>query len=159
MRPHVHQELDPFRQAVELGQQPHPSGLERAAQRPLGIAPRHGVGGLVEDIDRPVHGGAVHVEVTGQHAEEVPAAGRVESQICPPQLGGARPGAYLAAPSRQTRLHLDAQPVGILTRQVGARRGADGFAGKSGDIAPGGAQIIDGTVEQRRCRLFFDGGR
>ena len=159
LRPHVHQEFHPFRQAVELGQQTHPAGLKRAAQRPLGMAPRNGVGGLVEDIHRPVHGGAVHVEVTRQHAEEIPAARRIESQICPPQLGGAGPRAYLAAASRQASLHLDAQPVGILTRQVRARRGADGFAGESGDIAPSRAQIFDCTVEQRRSRLFFDGGR
>ncbi len=159
LRPHVHQELDPFRQAVELGQQPHSSGFQRAAQRPLGIPARRRIAGTVEYVDRPVDIGAIHIEVTRQNAEEVAPACRVEAKIRPSQLRRARSGTHLASPAFQTGLHLETEPVGILARQMGTRRGADGLAGEGRYIAPCGPQVLDGTVEQRRRRLFFHGGR
>src|SRR5437763_5759322 len=89
----------------------------------------------------------VGVEFLGQQAQETLAPGLVQRQIAAPERGGTSAGGDLAAAAIEAAQHLLPQPGEIVLRQVRPGRARQHAARRAGDLAPGGAQIGQGSVE------------
>ena len=148
--PQIDQELHAFGQGVELGQQALAGAFQGIAQGMFGPIAGGDVGGGGDGGHGAIDAGGVGAEFIGQHMQEALAALGVQTEVGPPQGGGAGAGRDFAAFFVQTVAHLAAQDLGV----VGMQLGRDSFRGRAdggGDIAPQAAQILQ-PVEKTGLR-------
>ena len=141
----VDEELDPFRQRVELAQQGDARRQQRGAQRALG-------GDRARPGPRPRRASAQQRSTASwsmsnslaSKLQEALAPGRVQRQIGAAELGGAGPGRDPAAAAVEAAEHLLPQPRDIVFGQIG--RGAP-------DSTPRADKAISRQAPRRLARV------
>ena len=131
--PHVHQELDTFRQRIESGQQFQARRFKCLSKSTLGLGAVVAVGG-VQVLDGGVDLVAFGAEFLGQQAQEARPPLGVEGEIGAAQRRGTCAGGDLAAAALQAGLHLPPQRPEIALGQVGGQHHL--VAAAPGDAAP-----------------------